>query len=302
MTLERNETILADSQPTVLEGQEATLQEEATDATSVLVATSRTRARLNSQGIQRLIPVLVILAGVVVWQLVTAFGLVAPLFLPSPITVLQNLQTLVTVGLAQQTLFSDVWISVARVGVGFLAAVVIGVPVGILMGWNDIIFKIIDPFIQFIRPVPPLAYIPLLVVWMGIGEVPKVVLILIGTLPVIIISTISGVRSTPIQRIRVAQCLGANPLQLFFYTVLPSALPEIFTGMRVGIGIAWSCLVAAELIAADAGLGWLVEYAGQNLQVGVIFVGIIAIGLSGYLMELIIRGVESVAVPWKGRG
>jgi NitT/TauT family transport system permease protein/taurine transport system permease protein len=213
---------------------------------------------------------------------------------------LQNLQTLVTVGLAQQTLFDDVWISIARVGVGFLAAVVIGVPVGILMGWNDVIFEIIDPFIQFIRPVPPLAYIPLLVVWLGIGEVPKVVLILIGTLPVILISTVSGVRSTPIQRIRVAQCLGANQFQLFFYTVLPSALPEIFTGMRVGIGVAWSCLVAAELIAASAGLGWLVEYAGQNLQVGVIFVGIIVIGLSGYLMELIIRAVERVAVPWKG--
>ncbi len=302
MTLEGNETLPSESQPTVFEAQEATVQEEAADAASVLAATSRTRARLNSQGVQRLIPVLVILAGVVLWQLVTVFQLVPSLFLPSPTTVLQNLQTLITVGLAQQTLFTDVWISVARVGVGFLAAVAIGVPLGILMGWNDVIFKIIDPFMQFIRPVPPLAYIPLLVVWLGIGEVPKVVLILIGTLPVIIISTVSGVRSTPIQRIRVAQCLGANPFQLFFYTILPSALPEIFTGMRVGIGIAWSCLVAAELIAASAGLGWLVEYAGQNLQVGVIFVGIIAIGLSGYLMELIIRGLESVVVPWKGRG
>ena len=302
MSLERNETVLSDSQTHASNAQEETIQKEEADAASVLVAPSRTRARLYGQGVQRLIPVLVIIVAVIIWQLVTGLQLVAPLFLPSPATVLQNLQTLITVGLAQQTLFDDVWISIARVGVGFLAAVAIGVTVGILMGWNDVIFKIIDPFIQFIRPVPPLAYIPLLVVWMGIGEVPKVVLILIGTLPVILISTVSGVRSTPIQRIRVAQCLGANPFQLFFYTVLPSALPEIFTGMRVGIGIAWSCLVAAELIAATAGLGWLVEYAGQNLQVGVIFVGIIAIGVSGYLMELIIRAVESVVVPWKGRG
>jgi NitT/TauT family transport system permease protein/taurine transport system permease protein len=168
------------------------------------------------------------------------------------------------------------------------------------MARSDIIFNIIDPFMQFIRPVPPLAYIPLLVVWMGIGELPKVVLILVGTLPIIIISTASGVRNTPIGRIRVAQCLGASPLQLFFYTILPSALPEIFTGMRVGIGIAWSCLVAAELIAADAGLGWLVQYAGQQLQVGFIFVGIIAIGLLGYAMELVIRLLEKLAVPWKG--
>jgi ABC-type nitrate/sulfonate/bicarbonate transport system permease component len=299
MTLEGKEVISPDSQTADSAPQEETVQEQVAEAASVQAATSR--VSINVLGGQRLISVLVIIAGVVVWQLVTAFQLVSPLYLPTPISVLQNLQTLVTVGLVQKTLFDDVWISVARVGIGFLAAVAIGVPVGILMGWNDVIFKVIDPFIQFIRPVPPLAYIPLLVVWLGIGEVPKVVLILIGTLPVILISTVSGVRSTPIQRIRVAQCLGANPLQLFFYTILPSALPEIFTGMRVGIGVAWSCLVAAELIAADAGLGWLVEYAGQNLQVGIIFVGIIAIGLSGYLMELIIRALESLAVPWKGR-
>jgi NitT/TauT family transport system permease protein/taurine transport system permease protein len=299
MTLEGKETISPDTQVADSAPQEEAVQEQAAEVASALAATSRTR--MNGQGVQRLISALVIIAGVVVWQLVTMFQLVSPLYLPTPVSVLQNLQTLITIGLAQKTLFDDVWISVARVGVGFLAAVAIGVPVGILMGWNDVIFKVIDPFIQFIRPVPPLAYIPLLVVWLGIGEVPKVVLILIGTLPVIIISTVSGVRGTPIQRIRVAQCLGANPLQLFFHTILPSALPEIFTGMRVGIGVAWSCLVAAELIAADAGLGWLVEYAGQNLQVGIIFVGIIAIGLSGYLMELIIRALESLAVPWKGR-
>jgi NitT/TauT family transport system permease protein/taurine transport system permease protein len=126
------------------------------------------------------------------------------------------------------------------------------------------------------------------------------VLILIGTLPVILISTVSGVRSTPPQRIRVAQCLGATPLQLFWHTILPSALPEIFTGMRIGIGIAWTCLVAAEFIAADAGLGYLVQYAGNQLQVGIIFVGILMIGLLGYIMELLIRGLERVVVPWKG--
>jgi ABC-type nitrate/sulfonate/bicarbonate transport system permease component len=299
MAFEDKETISSGNQITISASEEEVVQEEAAELASVLATTSCTK--VPGQGIQRLLPALVILAGVGVWQLVTALQLVSSLYLPSPISVLQNLQLLVTVGQVQKTLFDDIWISVARVGVGFLAAVAIGVPIGILMGWSDVIFKIIDPFIQFIRPVPPLAYIPLLVVWLGIGEVPKVVLILIGTLPVIIISTVSGVRSTPIQRIRVAQCLGANPLQLFFYTILPSALPEIFTGMRVGIGVAWSCLVAAELTGADAGLGWLVEYAGQNLQVGIIFVGIIAIGISGYLMELIIRGLESVVVPWKGR-
>ena len=168
------------------------------------------------------------------------------------------------------------------------------------MAQNDFIFHIIDPFIEFLRPVPPLAYIPLLVVWLGIGEVPKVTLIFLGTAPIMVISTIAGVRNTPIQRIRVAQCLGANRFQQFVYTIFPSSLPEIFTGMRIGIAGAWGCLVAAEMLAADVGLGWLVQYAGEQIQVGYIFVGIIIIGILGYAMELAIRLLERNIVPWKG--
>ena len=256
--------------------------------------------RSRKRGIRRFTSVLAIVVAIGIWQLLTMYNIVSPIALPPPLSVLQDLQTLLTAGFAGKTLFDDLWVSALRIAEGFAAAVVIGVPIGILMGRSNIIFQVIDPFMQLIRPVPPLAYIALLIVWFGIGELPKVILILIGTLPVIIISTVSGVRSTPIQRIRVAQCLGATPLQLFRYTILPSALPEVFTGMRIGIGIAWSCLVAAEFIAADAGLGWLVQYAGQQLQVGIIFVGIIAIGLLGYTMELLIRSLERLAVPWKG--
>jgi NitT/TauT family transport system permease protein/taurine transport system permease protein len=258
----------------------------------------KNRAKRGSS--QFLVPVLTLVIALIVWQLITAFQLVSPIALPTPLSVWQTLITLLTIGFAGQTIFTDIGVSALRIAVGFVAAVIIGVPLGILMGRSQVIFRVIDPFLQFIRPVPPLAYIPLLVVWFGIGELPKIVLILIGTLPAIIISTVSGVRGTPIQRIRVAQCLGATPLQLFWHTILPSALPEIFTGMRIGIGIAWSCLVAAEFIAADAGLGYLVQYAGNQLQVGIIFVGIIMIGLLGYAMELVIRGLERIAVPWKG--
>jgi NitT/TauT family transport system permease protein/taurine transport system permease protein len=249
---------------------------------------------------RRLTSVLVILIAVILWQLLTTLHLVSPIALPTPLSVLQNFQTAVTQGFASKTLADDIVSSFLRVTVAFLAAVMIGVPVWLLMAQNDIVFQIIDPFIEFLRPVPPLAYIPLLVVWMGIGELPKIVLIFLGTAPVMIISTIAGVRNTPLQRIRVAQCLGANRFQLFFYAILPSALPEIFTGMRIGIGGAWSCLVAAEMIAADVGLGWLVQYAGEQIQVGYILVGIIIIGILGYLMELAIRMLEKIIVPWKG--
>jgi ABC-type nitrate/sulfonate/bicarbonate transport system permease component len=244
--------------------------------------------------------VLVIVAGIILWQILSMLHLFASYVLPSPISVVQDADKLLTVGFANKTLLQDVWASSLRIAMGFIAAVIIGVPIGLLMARSEAVFQMIDPILQFVRPVPPLAYIPLLVVWFGIGELPKVILILVGTIPVIIISTISGVRGTPGERLRVAQCLGANPTQLFRYVILPSALPEIFTGMRVAIGVAWTCLVAAELIAADVGLGWLVQDAGQSLQVGIIFVGIIAIGVLGYGMELVIRVFERMAVPWKG--
>ncbi|GCF10842.1 ABC transporter permease [Dictyobacter arantiisoli] len=269
----------------------------------ILVSQSKFRwdGQRGLQGVLlRFIPLITLLVALLLWQLVTALNLVSPIALPAPVAVWQSLIGLLTGGFAGQTLFADIWISFLRILAGFVAAVIIGIPVGILMARNVIIFRIIDPFLQFIRPVPPLAYIPLLVLWFGINELPKIILIMIGTLPIILISTVSGVRSTPVQRIRVAQCLGATPLQLFWHTILPSALPEIFTGMRIGIGIAWSCLVAAEFIAASAGLGFLVQYAGQQLQADIIFVGIIAIGLLGYAMELLIRGLERLVVPWKG--
>jgi NitT/TauT family transport system permease protein/taurine transport system permease protein len=247
-----------------------------------------------------IVPIVTLALTLIIWQFVTAYQLVSPIALPTPTSVWLTAIQLFTTGFAGQTILTDITVSALRILAGFVAAVIIGVPLGLLMGRSAVVFRIIDPLLQFIRPIPPLAYIPLLVVWFGIGELPKVVLILIGTLPVILISTVSGVRGTPPQRIRVAQCLGATPLQLFWHTILPSALPDIFTGMRIGIGIAWTCLVAAEFIAADAGLGYLVQYAGNQLQVGIIFVGILMIGLLGYIMELLIRGLERVVVPWKG--
>jgi len=191
-------------------------------------------------------------------------------------------------------------VSVLRVLVGFVGAVLIGVPIGLLMGRVEFVFNALDPLLQFGRPIPPLAYIPMLIVWFGIGELPKVLLILVGTLPVIIINTILGVRTTLPQRVRVAQCLRATRFQIFLYVIFPSALPAIFTAMKVGIGFAWTYLVAAELLAADSGLGWLVWQAGQQIQVVVIIQGIIIIGILGYAMELGIRALERIVVHGGG--
>ncbi|MBW4048770.1 MAG: ABC transporter permease [Proteobacteria bacterium] len=237
-----------------------------------------------------------------IWQLIAYLNIFPPFALPSAVAVWQSFVTILREGYGGQTLATDLFISCFRILIGFIGAIVIGVPIGLMMSRNQVVFDIIDPLLQFVRPVPPLAYIPLLVVWFGIGELPKIVLILAGTIPVIIIGTMSGVKSTPALRISVARTLGATNEQIFRKVVLPSALPEIFTAMRVGIGVAWTCLVAAELIAASSGLGWLVQFAGQALQVSVVILGIIIIGLVGYGMELVIRKIENLVVPWRGQG
>jgi ABC-type nitrate/sulfonate/bicarbonate transport system permease component len=242
----------------------------------------------------------VLVIAVLLWQAVSMAGVFPAFALPSPVAVWQAFVDIARNGYGGQTLIADILISCFRIIIGFVGAIAIGVPVGLLMSRSKIVFDIIDPLLQFIRPVPPLAYIPLLVVWFGIGEAPKAILILVGTIPVIIIGTMSGVKSTPPLRIAVARTLGATNAQIFRKIVLPSAMPEIFTSMRVGIGVAWTCLVAAELIAASSGLGWLVQFAGQALQVAVVIVGIVIIGVIGYGMELVIRKLESWIVPWRG--
>lgn len=270
--------------------------ERATARSEAKIRLRRAGTRMNSYGLT----VGVLVVSVLLWQAISMAGVFPPFALPSPVAVWQAFVDIVRNGYGGQSLIGDILISCFRIVVGFVGAIAIGVPVGLLMSRNKIIFDLIDPLLQFVRPVPPLAYIPLLVVWFGIGELPKAILILVGTIPVIIIGTMSGVKSTPPLRIAVARTLGATNAQIFRKIVLPSALPEIFTSMRVGIGVAWTCLVAAELIAASSGLGWLVQFAGQALQVAVVIVGIVIIGVIGYAMELVIRKLENWIVPWRG--
>lgn len=258
---------------------------------------ARGRIRMLWKKSFRLLPIAVLVGMLVVWGLTTQF--VSPMAIPSPWMVFKALKMLLSVGYAGQPFSADVWLSTLRIVTGFVGAVVIGIPIGIFMARSDFAFQLVDPILQFIRPVPPLAYIPLLVVWFGIGEISKDILIMLGTIPIIIINTVAGVRATPIERIRVAQCLGATRSQQFWLVIFPSALPSIFTAMRVAIGGAWTCLVAAEMIASSAGLGWLIQDAGQELQISVIFVGIVTIGILGYAMELTIRGIERIVVPWR---
>lgn len=247
------------------------------------------------------VPWLVAVIIVALWWGVSALHLFTPLALPSPQHVARDVYLIATTGYNGHSLLDNVGSSVVRIAVGFVAAVIVGVPIGFWMASSEVVFNALDPILQFLRPIPPLAYIPVMVIWFGSGQMSKFVLIFFCTIPIIIISAMSGVKNVQETRMRVAQVFGASKQQLFRYVVLPSALPEIFTGMRVGIGVAWTCLVAAEMIAAQSGLGAMILTAGNELRTGVVFVGIILIGIIGYLMELLIRTVETRAVPWKGK-
>lgn len=236
-----------------------------------------------------------------VWWLVTALQLVTPLFLPPPQQVLQKLLMIAgPSGFMDATLWQHLAASLTRILIALLAAVAIGVPVGIFMGLNETVRGILDPLIELYRPVPPLAYLPLMVIWFGIGETSKILLIYLAIFAPVAMSALAGVKSAQQVRLRAARSLGANRWQVLWYVVLPGALPEILTGLRIGLGVGWSTLVAAELIAATRGLGFMVQSAGEFLATDVVLAGIAVIALIAFLLELGLRALQRRLTPWHG--
>jgi len=236
-----------------------------------------------------------------VWWGVTALGLVAPLFLPPPQQVLKKLLLIASPqGFMDATLWQHLGASLARMLVALFFAALIGIPVGIAMGLSPAIRGLLDPLIELYRPVPPLAYLPLMVIWFGIGETSKILLIYLAIFAPVTLSTLAGVKNAQQVRIRAAQALGASRWQLLRFVILPGALPEILTGLRIGLGVGWSTLVAAELIAATRGLGFMVQSAGEFLATDVVLAGIAVIALIAFSLELGLRALQRRLTPWNG--
>ncbi|MFR0436865.1 taurine ABC transporter permease TauC, partial [Escherichia coli] len=199
-----------------------------------------------------------------VWWTVATLQLISPLFLPPPQQVLEKLLTIAgPQGFMDATLWQHLAASLTRIMLALFAAVLFGIPVGIAMGLSPTVRGILDPIIELYRPVPPLAYLPLMVIWFGIGETSKILLIYLAIFAPVAMSALAGVKSVQQVRIRAAQSLGASRAQVLWFVILPGALPEILTGLRIGLGVGWSTLVAAELIAATRGLGFMVQSAGE---------------------------------------
>lgn len=249
-----------------------------------------------------LISVAAVLAVLITWHLAAELKLVDALFLPGPIEVLTTTEQLFREGYRQVSLTQHVLVSVGRAMLAFVIATVTGIPIGLMMGKSPTFNAILDPFVQFLRPLPKLALIPLVIVWFGIGEFSKFILIYLSTFLTVVVSAAAAVMSVPEGRIRAAQSLGVNQRQLFRHVILPSALPELFTGVRMGIGIGWTTLIAAEMIASSSGLGWMVINASSYLRTDVVMLGILLLGTIGYLLDLALVTTQRLSIHWMGKG
>lgn len=242
-----------------------------------------------------------VLSVLVIWYLITALKIVPSLFLPSPQAVWQKFLEVSQQGFMKATLWQHLAASISRVLLALVAAIAIGVPLGLWMGLNKWVRAVLDPLVELLRPIPPLAYLPLLVIWFGIGETTKVLLIFFSILAPVIISSTHGVLSHQLNRERAALSLGASQSQVFWHVILPTALPHILTGIRIGLGVGWSTLVASELVAADRGIGFMVQSAAQFLITDTVVLGIIVIAIVAVSFELFLRWLQKQLSPWYGQ-
>lgn len=225
----------------------------------------------------------------------------ARLYLPPPEITTSRFIELNNEGYRNFTLLEHTWASLSRVLKGFFFGALLGIPLGYAMGLTNWARGWFDPIVEFMRPVPPLALIPLMIIWFGIGETSKVILLFLAALWIMAIAARSGVSGVAISKVHAAYSLGASKTQILRKVIVPNSLPEIFTGARVAMGVCWGTVVAAELVAAEKGLGMMIMVAAKFQLTDIVIVGIILIGIIGFAIDIGIRRLETWLVPWKGK-
>jgi NitT/TauT family transport system permease protein len=229
-----------------------------------------------------------------VWGLLSASGAVNELLLPSPLAVLRAGIDEFTSGV----LVPNILISVKRVLAGYALAVVIGVALGLFVGWNERLYRAFNPVIEALRPIPPIAWVPLAILWFGLTDRAAYYIVFIGPVFPIFVTTAAAVRATGRHYVNAAQCLGADEWALLTRIILPGAMPEIFTALRVGIAMAWTCVVAAELVAAQSGLGYQMWQSRELFKSADVIFGMAMIGFLGFGSNHLVILIERRMLRW----
>lgn len=229
----------------------------------------------------------------IVWEGIVLSGRYDRSLLPNPLDVLKGIGELIADG----TLFEHLKVSLLRFGAGYLAAAVAGVSLGLVLGWFRWLWKIIDPVVQVLRPISPIAWFPFIVLWFGIGDIPAIVIIFIAAFYPILLSTVSAVGKVDMSYLRVADNFGIRQPFLLTKIIFPASFPFIANGLHIALGSAWVFLVAGEMVGAQSGLGFLIIDARNNLRTDLVLAGIVLIGVWGLILDKGIRLFER----WVGR-
>ncbi|MFP3091497.1 ABC transporter permease [Treponema sp. TIM-1] len=243
----------------------------------------------------------VIIAIFLAWYGITELKLVSPALVPSPKSVVSVFFSILHNDYKGISLWRHLSVSMGRLLAAFLFAALIAVPLGLASGYNSKIRAVFEPLVEFYRPLPPLAYYTLIILWMGIDDPSKIMLLFLAAFAPMYIACVSAMRMVKNDYVNSALTLGASKWQVFFYVSFPACLPGIFTGIRTAVGVAYTTLVAAEMVAAVSGIGWLVLDASRYLRSDIIFMGIFMMGITGIALDQALRLLESKIVFWKGK-
>lgn len=235
------------------------------------------------------------------WLAFTHFGWVKPGYLPTPAELGSTLVELVRQGYQGIPLWEHIGISLFRTFSGFMLGALFGVPLGLLTGYSRRAGAMVSPIMAFIRPIPPIAFIPMAVLYFGLGEVGKIILIFFVSFNYVQANAHAGAVNFPIAWRRAAESLGMTRTQVFVRIMLPGALPAVFTGLKMALALSWAVVVAAELVGAQSGLGFMISDAALLFRIPVVFLGIALIGAIGLALNLALNALESKIVHWKGR-
>ncbi|NLJ50985.1 MAG: ABC transporter permease [Alcaligenaceae bacterium] len=236
-----------------------------------------------------------IVSFVAIWELATRFGLIDPIFLPSPSAVFERAMRTLDNG----TLIANVLASTRRVMVGFLMSVAVSVPLGLLLGTSRRACAVFDPIISLLRPLPSMSWIPLSLLWFGITETQKYSIVFMGTIAPALLYVIDATRNVDKVLILAARNMGASRFQVMWHVILPASLSQIIIGFKIILGLAWTCVISAELIAAKEGLGFMIMNGKEFFQTDTVVLGMVMISLTVLVFDTILRRIEKRILAWK---